>query len=246
MCGNEPNRIANFLECHGSINPDREKKDGKNQVSIRLSDFSREQWHFAFATELSAGLKNRAMLRSSFFKRLQQSARFCRSNDKGSWYSIFEKLRWALKVPQWPQNEIGDYVEWHRLRLKQKIREMSEEELAESASWYLSASITDRLEKIKMCFECEADGSAKVAVQCWSNLLNSFYWMLANDIGTNYGPRMCASCKQYFFSDKQNVSYCPDRSDCKERGRRKVDWARNKEKYNRNRRRKRAAKRKRR
>ena len=251
-CGETPTQIARFLETYGAITEER-ARIAPNQIRFQLSEFERERSHFAFVAELASGLKKPATLQGIFLKRLKEAAQNSLAGKPG-WLSIMERIRWVLNVPQ-PSTSDGTatasairkvYFVVLLRKLELHLQQMSDKALAEKAASYLAVSISERLRDIKVRFECEADGSAKLSAECFNKLLNSFYWMLANDLATCHGPTRCAHCKRFFFADKQNVAYCPERPECKERGRRKVDWERNKDKYNRNRKRKRDAERKKR
>jgi hypothetical protein len=233
-CGETPGEIARFLQDYGAISVDR-RCEGPNRVRFRLSEFDRERWCFAFAMDLASALKNPALLQDIFLTRADEAA-------QRLWHSAMERIRWALNVPR-PQETTKVYHAYLFRQLRGYLKQVSEKALGESAASYLTAVISERLRNIKVVFECEADGRARLSAQCFDDLLTSFYWMLANDLATHHGPARCAYCKRFFFTDKQNVAYC-SRPECKERGRRKLDWARNKAKYNRTRRRKRAAERK--
>jgi hypothetical protein len=238
--GNRQSEIARFLRESGAISEERNRSG--NWICFRLSEFNRERWLFAFAVELASGLKRPAALPALLLARAEEAATNCLERKPG-WYPVIEEIRDALNIPQ-PKKRTNYFAEWLR-QVKAYIPKMSEKALAESAAFYLTRSISERLRNIKVRFECEAAGSAWLSAQCFDNLLNSFYWMLANDLATRRAPCRCAYCERFFFSAKTNVRYCGRRK-CKERGRRKVDWERNKKKYNRNRGRKREAERKRR
>jgi len=241
-CESTSGAVARFLETYGAITEEG-ARIAPNQIRFRLSEFERERWLFAFAVELASRLKRPATLPALLLARAEEAATNCLERKPG-WYPVIEEIRDALNFPQ-PKVRTNCFAEWLR-RVKAHLPKMAEKALAESAAFYLTGSISRRLRNIKVRFECEADGNARLSAQCFDNLLNSFYWMLANDLATRRAPSRCAYCGRFFFTQKQNVHYCPTRPECKERGRRKRDWDKNKARYNRNRQRKREAERKRR
>jgi hypothetical protein len=108
--------------------------------------------------------------------------------------------------------------------------------LVNTTSRVVTGFIAQKISKLKPWFVFDvATRSAQLKAYC-DGLLEQYYWMLANDLQNRRTPTVCIACRRIFFTEKENARYCPSRPDCKERGRRRVDRERNKDKYNENKR----------
>lgn len=268
-CGDSEAAISRFLESYGTTVKD-EQQTTPSEVVFRLADFRREKWCFAFAAILAGGLKKAESLRKIFLARLEQATRVAEaSEDQGDWQHVIADIEWALgvsfKVPdptgggsgrptlanppeQEPTEQTGSPENYTSARLavsKQRLGKTNEDQLARAARSYLTLVIGRRVRGrpgLNLNFGFSDDGKATFHIYS-EDLLDLFYWMLAQDIERERAPIRCASCGRFFFSDKKNAIYCPNRPKCRERGRRLLDWERNKAKYNENRRLKRLRKR---
>ncbi len=121
---------------------------------------------------------------------------------------------------------------------RQQLAKLTEKALKTAAIRYLVSTINERLRQLRPILEIDVEDRFRLYSHC-ENLLQRFYWMVALDLDKRRLPKVCAYCGRFFPSSHGNVSYCPDRSECKDRGRRRLDWQRHGPAYNRNRREKR-------
>lgn len=239
--------ITSFLQNYGAIVEDQQRTT-RGEVVFRLEDFQRERWVFAFVVFLAGALKNpdslekSQSLRKLFEKRLEQAAEYVALSrgSQGEWQHVLEDVRWAFgsNQPSEPTYSPEEYAQVLVRILKDRLRKMSGEEVARAARSYLSRVIGTRVrERLGPNLNFGFDMNGRATLHIYSeNLLDLFYWMLAQDVRDRRTPVHCAYCGRVFLSNRKNEIYCPDRPRCKERGRRRLDWERNKDKYNRSRR----------
>jgi len=239
--------IVSFLENYGTLVEDRQRTT-QSEVVFRLENFRRERWVFGFVTFLAGTLKNpdslekSESLRKIFLKHIEQAAPLTVTSreSQGEWQHVMGDIRWAFgsDEPFEPTNSPEEYTEALLRVLKKRLETMSEEKMARAARNCLVRVVGERVrERLgpNLNFGFNREGKASLYIHS-ENLLDLFYWMLAQDIRDRRVPVHCAYCGRFFPSNKKNEIYCPDRPRCKERGRRRLDWQTNKDKYNRNRR----------
>jgi hypothetical protein len=246
QCADSEAAIAAFLKKYGTIVGDQQATT-LSEVAFRLEEFRRERWVFALTTFLAGTLKKpdsfekSQSLRRIFQERLEHAAQNVALSGEGvgQWQHIMEDIRWAFgsNEPSEPTNSPKEYAQALVRLLKERLRNTSGQELAKAARSYLTRVIGTRVRQQmgpNLNFGFDTDGRATVHIHS-ENLLDLFYWMLAQDIRDRRTPVHCAYCGRVFLSNKRNEIYCPDRPRCKERGRRRLDWERNKDRYNKNR-----------
>lgn len=225
--------IVHFLQNFGPIT--RNHGDGVKAV-YQLSEFRAKAAEFNFAALVAAKLRNPAKLRA-YFRTMEQSASLGNVKSPTAVRNIRYRVGYSLGVPL---DSSGEGLALDSLR--QRLAVASDSELVKAAQKYLTLAINQQ--KLGALFDFGANGSARLYVFLGSHdLLASFYWMLAHSLASqtdleSAAPIECKSCGAVFFAQKRNQVYCRKQR-CKEQGRKRLGWNRNKAKYNRERRQKR-------
>jgi hypothetical protein len=245
-CGTDDESVKRFVECYGPIGKDLSHDGRKGEFN--LEDFKLEQWRFRFALRLSKSLSSASLLRDAMLEDVEGARRNARRIERahaaknaprprsGAWNHAVLGIANAINVPQLDAkgNPQTFSDSWYR-EVCDKIKTTDHQGLVYRARQYLAAQFLDKLEPVRLQLGFTDSGTPSLIAECNDDLLVAFYWMLATDFGANRAPRMCANCKEFFFSMRADATYCK-KEGCNERGRRLLDWERNKENYNRNRR----------
>ena len=112
-----------------------------------------------------------------------------------------------------------------------KLETCDDRTLVATVHHLLSQAFWGKLQSARPRLDFPRNEKPRLVVEC-RDLLVSFYWMLATDLDKGRAPMVCAHCKKFFSSARKGATYC-EKQACRERGRRQLDWDRNRDKYNR-------------
>lgn len=247
--------LVHFCEHFGAVVEDPQRSTSQ-LIKFRVAEFWREQWQFAFLVKLAARLDNPKALREEFEKTFDVAEHYCLpqidrepiTDDRGrhqwmsasAWQHLILDCQRAISAPE-PTERTSTGRQYTQAVLRctrQHLAKMTEKALRTAARRYLASAINDCLGQLTPILEIDLEDRFRLYSHC-EDLLQRFYWMLALDLDKRRLPSVCAYCGRFFDSSQGNVLYCPDRPECKDKGRRRLDWQRNKDKYNRTRREKR-------
>jgi hypothetical protein len=251
-CGDDDVSVKRFVERCGIF--------GQNLVSdhrksvFRLADFKRERWLFAFwlhLCNLCRESPNRpAVLRQFLMKTVQEVAnrvdriavarqkkpapafRMGCEEREGSWRSVIGAIAHAAGLSI--LDDDGNPRNSESKAIYNKLETCDDRTLVATAHHLLSQAFWGKLQSARPRLDFPRNEKPRLVVEC-RDLLVSFYWMLATDLDKGRAPMVCAHCKKFFSSARKGATYC-EKQACRERGRRQLDWDRNRDKYNRNRR----------
>lgn len=237
-CGAEERDVITFLESFGSIVEGGPGSDGRRtRFSIALFHFERLQ--FSFLVSLFSNRPNPNECRRLFREYLGCAGQNIQNSAMrlahGKWKQAIRSIWSATQQAEMPATYIDGRQDWTPVvnSLNTSMSKMKSSDLQRAAHSYIGRTITTRIKGLQLACEAKPTG-VRLFAHC-DNVLQGFYWMLADYCARRDGRiSTCASCHRVFIGQ---TKYCPDRPECKERGRRRLDWDRNSEKYNRNRRR---------
>lgn len=254
-CEKSQRSLIHFCEKLGAVIVDPQRSTG-HTIKFREAEFWREQWRFAFLVGLASSLGNAEILRKKFGNALDVAGQQCLpqidrepiTDDQGlrqsmsarDWQHLILDIARVILAPK-PTEKTNTAFQYTKAMLRctrPHLANMADKDLRTAATNYLLSAINDRLGQLRPILETDLEDRFRLYSHC-ENLLQRFYWMLALDLDKRRLPKVCAYCGRFFPSSKGNVTYCPDRSECKERGRRRLDRQRHGDAYNRTRREKR-------
>jgi len=257
-CGGDDLNVKHFMENYGPIGEDLSSDFRKGSFS--LAKFNLERWRFRFTVTLCRSMGKSDSLRKVLLKGVEDAwgnvERIEYEDDPrqvvvGSRQACAALPRFRESARSWrivilhicdaagiTRTKLDLDANWYR-SVRKQIETLSTDKLVSTARCYLSLEFWEKMERIRPALDFPDSEAPRLTSECPS-LLAAFYWMLAMDLHADGAPLVCANCKGFFFSKRKGSVYCA-RQACKELGRRRLDWERNKRKYNRNRKRKREA-----
>lgn len=246
-CGTSDASIARFCESYGPIGEDQ--SSDFRFGSFDLDEFNAAAWCFRFACALLGSLDRPAQLRKTLLERLDEgvqkrwrdeaqqmrNAQLSEQVTGANWRwvkAIFE-LRDAAGLTPRPGVVLFEGVCKRACKVFESLKDKG---LVSAVCHYLSSWFDGELKEARFRLGFDENGTPRFIAEC-PDLLASFYWMLAKDNDAGRPLRVCASCGELFFSQRKDAVYCEDKSKkCKESGRMKLYWERQREKINRKRR----------
>ena len=232
QCKSSDREVVDFLQSCGSIVEDR--LGAKGRIAFRIALFHFEKWQFSFLAGLLREYQRPENLRRVFLEQLDDAE------------ESLQKFKGPMEGGPWGQEVRGL---WHTINrndppqpvplnaLKSKLTKMEPANVQKAARLYIARIITEKVKKLRLAFEIGSSGWRLYAHS--DDLLESLYWMLAEYFAGRKQLSRCAACGRVFVGSGK---YCATKVECKELGRRRLDWQRNKDRYNRTRRLKRRRK----
>jgi hypothetical protein len=236
-CGKSDRDVVSFLQSYGAIVEDHRRQKGRIAFPVTL--FHLEKWQFSFLVELHySPPENLGDVFLDYLGRADMALRkFKGLMERGPWGKAVRQVWYAVyrQEPHLSASSDGR-ADWTPAlnALKSNLTKMKPAAIQKAARQYITRIITEKLKNLRLAFEITPSGPRLYAYS--DDLLEGFYWMLADYFARQKRLSTCAACGSFFVGGGR---YCPTKVECKELGRRRVDWENNKAKYNRNRRRKR-------
>lgn len=233
-CHADAGSIIHFVQKFGVPLDDTSQASGETIV-FPLNDFNLERWVLSLSVMLVATLKRAEGLRSVFDTHLREASKRTQMGQRG-WQQRIVGIYQAMPGASLPSDTTSpkEFTAAVLKDLGARLKEATPPEIETAARSYISGIVNSRIVQVIPHFDLYADDGPALYAYCPS-LLHQFYWMFATDVQGRRSQLACASCGGLFFSQNVNARYCR-RPTCREHGRRKLDWARNKDTYNENRR----------
>jgi hypothetical protein len=243
QCGSSDRELVGFLQSHGAIVEDRRGEKGRIVFPVALFHF--EKWQFSFVARLLIEYQRPENCCRVFREQLSDAGaalqRFKGPTERGPWERAVRQVWYAISRQEPPDIRASSdgRTDWTPVlnALKSNLTKMKSADIQKATRLSITNIITEKIKNLRLAFEITPSGKRLYAHS--DDLLESLYWMLADYFAGQKRLSTCAVCGRVFVG---SGTYCPTRVECKELGRRRLDWEKNKAKYNRNRRRKRQKK----
>lgn len=228
----------------------------ESTVSFPEGMFWFEQWRFQLLLELAADLNRGVAMRGVFEKAINEAEKRClpvisRQIDlagtgylvklTGLWQSIIRDLHYVLGESEPQRTQSGEtqdtglaYTRGLLKSARERLASFTEEDLKRLARKYLERSLNEELRSLRPLVDLDSESGPQLYSHC-ENLKQRLYWMLALDLAGRRLPHVCISCGDLFLASRENAVYC-GKQKCRERERKRRNWQKNKQKYNRARR----------
>jgi hypothetical protein len=239
QCGSSERDVASFLQSYGAIVEGR--RGEKGHIAFPLAQFHFEKWQFSFVTGLLREYSRPEDLGGVFIEKLSDAGAALRKSEglqkskgpmeRGPWGQAVLQVWYTFNRQDPPLAPPGGREWWAPVldALKSNLTKMKPPDIQKAAGLYIANRVTEKIKKLRLAFNIGVNGPRSYAYS--DDLLESFYWMLAEYFAGRKHLSRCAFCETIFVGSGK---YCP-KVRCKELGRRRLDWKRNKAKYNRNR-----------
>ena len=230
-CGADDQSVKQFVERYGPIG--RNRSTNSHEGIFDLEDFRIERWRFRFVSTLLRLFRS-DRLRPFLLEAVDHS---WKNWSKGAaWHHVTLAIASAVEAPLVDREGGAErkFDDAWCQEVRDKIGNTDLQRLMRHAQVYLAREFMNQLKSVRLRLDFPDTESPRLIGEC-EDLLTAFYWMLATDSDGDRAPQVCSNCKEFFFSTRADATYCA-KKECSERGRRLLDWERNKEKYNRNRR----------
>jgi hypothetical protein len=227
-CGTNDTSIVAFVGAYGPVGHDR--SHDRRKGCFNIADFKLERFRFRFAMSLG-GLRNRGPLLRRVVREaadLAWASAKALPRDRGKWGMIIKRYCDAARF-DWPGEDWYD-------KICVQIIKAGEDRLVSAAQFYIAAEIAEQTKGLRLTMTFPLNGGPRLLANC-PDLLTAFYWMLARDWEAGGAPLTCANCGDFFHSLRKGATYCMKQR-CKVQGRKRLDWERNRAKYNQTRNRK--------
>jgi len=241
-CGSLDHDVVSFLQSNGAIVEYRQGAKGRITFPIALFHF--EKWQFLFVERLLMDQQSENY-RRVFIEQLSDAGtalqKYKGPKERGPWDRAVRQVWYVVNRQDPPLRTSSDgRADWIPVlnALKSKLTKMEPASIQSAARRYITGIVMEKTRNLRLAFEIAPSGPRLYAHT--DDLLESLYWMLADFFAGQKRLSTCATCGRPFVGSGR---YCPTKVECKELGRRRLDWERNKDKYNRTRRRTRRLKR---
>ena len=212
-----------FLETYGPLDAAATLEDREGRQAMNVEEFWAEQEVFAFSYQLVEALRGDDTERLQI--RFLGAVRWTEGRTVTT-QGLLDLLRHEFNVR--PESQPGaspddpahEYAELVRERLVEAIRNGPPTALRQHAKSLLATMVTVRLREVHPALCFEPDPSSQVSqLATWdcSTLREAIWMMLFLDV--LYGRRIvrCDHCGQFFADAKENVRFCSDACEKKNR-----------------------------
>jgi len=231
QCGSLDRDVVSFLQSHGAIVDGRQGAKGRMAFPIALFHF--EKWQFSFVARLLSDQRPEN-LRHVFIEQLGDAGAALQKSkgpkERGPWERAVRRVWYAVNRQDPPlRGSSGGRADWIPAlnALGSNLTSMKTADIQSVARRYITDIVLEKIKNLRLTFEISPSGPRLYAHS--DDLLESLYWMLADYFAGQKRLSTCAACGRVFVGGGR---YCPTKVKCKELGRRRVDWQRNKDKYN--------------
>jgi hypothetical protein len=241
QCGSSDRSVVSFLQSHGAIVKYRHGVEGRIAFPVALFHF--EKWQFSFVARLLSDQRP-DNFRRVFTEQLSDAGaalhagaalqKSRRLMERGPWERAVRRVWYAVNRQDPPlRTSSSGCADWTPVlnALRSNLTKMKPADIQIAARRYITDIVMEKIGNLRLAFERGANDWRLYAHS--DDLLEGFYWMLADYFAGQKRLSSCAVCGTVFVGSGR---YCPTKVKCKELGRRKLDWEKNKAKYNRTRR----------